>query len=651
MPCEIFAKGKHSTSHLVVVSTKESWLQAKSCCKSCCFLAWWAMANRSAPWPISSNFSASCLDPLDEVDWSNAAILTSFIVLGIINVVVIGGNTLVIMAVFLYTKLRTVTNLFIVSLAVADLFVGVAVLPFSTTYEVLHIWVFGQVWCKMWLAVDVWLCTSSILNLCAISLDRYLAVTRPVSYPSLMSSRRAKILIAGVWIISFVICLPPLIGWSDAGALLASEPLPRATVAPLSHHPAAFDTDSQFEEFVLTPANNLTVDADFWDVEADLPVRVQGRNFSSKNNSIPAGGMIVGIKSIGCQCQLISDRGYRIYSALGSFYLPMLVMMFFYWRIYRAAVETTRAINQGFRTTTMGGRFDEQRLTLRIHRGRSSADLYGTKSNGTCSSQNSFRQKEHGPSGAGGDGGLLSPLPALSPKSSVLGYKGSSKASLCASVSLPPTTKRKMRALKNAKRKVDVSDSSAHVRRSARHQWLMVNHERSNSGRESIMETEVSCRATSESSEHGLEGGNGEGRSDHSTSVCPRMGRRNIKAQVKRFRMETKAAKTLGIIVGGFILCWLPFFTIYLVGAFCDEDCIPASLFSVFFWLGYCNSAINPCVYALFSRDFRYAFKKILCRCTFSEEMSIKERIVTMFPPTIHLSSFGEEGEGGSDSH
>jgi octopamine receptor len=61
-----------------------------------------------------------------------------------------------------------------------------------------------------------------------------------------------------------------------------------------------------------------------------------------------------------------------VYSALGSFYLPMLVMLFFYWRIYRAAVQTTRAINQGFRTTkgsrTIGSRFDEQRLTLRIHR-------------------------------------------------------------------------------------------------------------------------------------------------------------------------------------------------------------------------------------------------------------------------------------------
>lgn len=84
--------------------------------------------------------------------------------------------------------------------------------------------------------------------------------------------------------------------------------------------------------------------------------------------------------------------------------------------------------------------------------------------------------------------------------------------------------------------------------------------------------------------------------------------------QVKRFRMETKAAKTLAIIVGLFILCWLPFFTVYVIRAFC-ADCVHPVLFSVIFWLGYCNSAVNPMIYALFSKDFRFAFKRIICRC------------------------------------
>jgi len=78
--------------------------------------------------------------------------------------------------------------------------------------------------------------------------------------------------------------------------------------------------------------------------------------------------------------------------------------------------------------------------------------------------------------------------------------------------------------------------------------------------------------------------------------------------------VQIAAAKTLAIIVGLFILCWLPFFTLYLISPFC-QDCINPILFSVVFWIGYCNSAINPMIYALFSKDFRFAFKRIICKC------------------------------------
>ena len=48
------------------------------------------------------------------------------------------------------------------------------------------------------------------------------------------------------------------------------------------------------------------------------------------------------------QCMLNQEPGYVIYSAVGSFYAPMLVMMFFNWRIYQTAKKTTKAIRQGW---------------------------------------------------------------------------------------------------------------------------------------------------------------------------------------------------------------------------------------------------------------------------------------------------------------
>lgn len=102
------------------------------------------------------------------------------------------------------------------------------------------------------------------------------------------------------------------------------------------------------------------------------------------------------------------------------------------------------------------------------------------------------------------------------------------------------------------------------------------------------------------------------------------VGKRILKVQAKRFKVETKAAKTLAIIVGGFICCWLPFFSVYLIRAFC-KNCIQPLIFSILFWLGYCNSAINPLIYALFSKDFRLAFKNLICKCLCAQYIANKQ--------------------------
>jgi octopamine receptor oamb, putative (fragment) len=116
------------------------------------------------------------------------------------------------------------------------------------------------------------------------------------------------------------------------------------------------------------------------------------------------------------------------------------------------------------------------------------------------------------------------------------------------------------------------------------------------------------------------------------------------KWQAKRLLAETKAAKTVGIIVGGFIICWFPFFTAYLIRGYCrDQSCIPHLMLTIFTWLGYANSAINPVIYGLFSRDFRRAFKRIICSCKFKEETG-----VTSLIRQIHLPSLFEEDIAGS---
>ena len=85
-------------------------------------------------------------------------------------------------------------------------------------------------------------------------------------------------------------------------------------------------------------------------------------------------------------------------------------------------------------------------------------------------------------------------------------------------------------------------------------------------------------------------------------------------------KKERRATLILGLIMGSFILSWLPFFFMYSISPvcpICEESpdsacCIQGWGFSFAFWLGYSNSALNPVIYTIFNKDFRRAFKKIL---------------------------------------
>lgn len=80
------------------------------------------------------------------------------------------------------------------------------------------------------------------------------------------------------------------------------------------------------------------------------------------------------------------------------------------------------------------------------------------------------------------------------------------------------------------------------------------------------------------------------------------LGRREITAEVR-------VTRSLAIIIGCFICCWLPFFTLYIIRAVCH--CLSFHAIEFFFWLGYSNSSINPVLYALLNKNFRLAFKNI----------------------------------------
>ncbi|XP_034995417.1 D(2) dopamine receptor isoform X2 [Zootoca vivipara] len=130
--------------------------------------------------------------------------------------VIVFGNVLVCMAVSREKALQTTTNYLIVSLAVADLLVATLVMPWGVYLEVVGEWRFSRIHCDIFVTLDVMMCTASILNLCAISIDRYTAVAMPMLYNTRYSSkRRVTVMIAVVWVLSFAVSCPLLFGLNN----------------------------------------------------------------------------------------------------------------------------------------------------------------------------------------------------------------------------------------------------------------------------------------------------------------------------------------------------------------------------------------------------------------------------------------------------
>ncbi|XP_006735836.1 alpha-2A adrenergic receptor [Leptonychotes weddellii] len=150
--------------------------------------------------------------------------LTLVCLAGLLMLLTVFGNVLVIIAVFTSRALKAPQNLFLVSLASADILVATLVIPFSLANEVMGYWYFGKAWCEIYLALDVLFCTSSIVHLCAISLDRYWSITQAIEYNLKRTPRRIKAIIVTVWVISAVISFPPLISIEKKGGSGGQQP-------------------------------------------------------------------------------------------------------------------------------------------------------------------------------------------------------------------------------------------------------------------------------------------------------------------------------------------------------------------------------------------------------------------------------------------
>lgn len=434
------------------------------------------------------------------VPYSMTHLFATLVILGTIILLAMVGNVFVMAAVVLERNLRTVANYLVVSLAVADMMVATLVMPMAAVNEVSQRWFLGREVCDMWVSLDVICCTSSILHLVAISLDRYWAVTR-IDYIHNRSGRLILAMIGASWGLALVISIPPLFTKRDrAGA-------------------------------------------------------------SSEDD-----------------CLISQDLGYTVFSTVGAFYLPFIAMMIIYFRIFLAARDRIR--KKRFHAQVKR----ERSLAVGRHGGPATttvtADGASTRSHSpteglsmTTVTMTVNVTTESSDNSVNGSPALLSNDTNRN-ETKCLRYTTSPTVSQRSSPPHPAAGA----AAAAGRFELHAATDSAGVVNSLRSSWI------------DLTKTYL----------------------DPKREASPKTRERRAHEKMAQKR-ERKAARTLAIITGSFISCWLPFFIIAIVRPFCGSSChYPPLLLSVINWLGYFNSLLNPIIYTIFNPDFRTAFQKIL---------------------------------------
>ncbi|XP_063784057.1 alpha-2Db adrenergic receptor-like [Pseudophryne corroboree] len=383
----------------------------------------------------SGNSSQQELGSWPYAAWESALII---IAVGSIILSTVIGNILVVLAIFTSRALRAPQNLFLVSLASADILVGALIIPFSLAKEVMGYWAFGNIWCSMYLALDILFCTSSIVHLCAISMDRFWSVTKAVRYNMRRTPKRIKSMIAVIWVVSAIICFPPLLKTS-------------------SH-----------EEW---------------------------------------------------KCNLNDDTWYVLFSCTVSFFLPCIIMILLYCRIYRVAKHRASTVSNL----------------------RNALSDCGSLQQGACCHQECLAQ-----------GNLPNDHDAEA---------------------------------------MDMEESSSSIHKIPPDSA----YEKTGDGTNNAKGKRLSWTIN-----------RGQQRRDRLVSVS--------QTRLTQLR-EKRLTFVLAVVIGGFVICWFPFFFTYSLESVCKGRCgISDALFNFFFWIGYCNSSLNPVIYTVFNRDFRKAFRRLLVR-------------------------------------
>ena len=551
--------------------------------------------------------------------------------------------------------------MFIVSLAIADLIVGMIVMPISAIYILMHKWKFGIVICQFWICVDYTASTASILNLFILSLDRYWSISKPLKYLRKRTKKRALVMIFLVWSVSSL-WLIPIVGWhyfaSGGKRTVPSDVcdieyasnttlkiitaifnfyLPLAIMYGLygrifmeirrrskfelgqrcggggGYHrstaaPTVVPTTAIINKHV-PPTGSMTDDSEARSAdESDhcpenqfvIPsTRAERKLFITQQPSpAPTPSMI------DYETEETSDEESRPNRRSGGGGYTNLALL----RLNSSATTTSElspTVPESRDKLTSPDDFKRMEYfynesvidsqTERVHRYFEEHPVFKTPPQRTRTAETSLSSpstsklligtparthRHHPPLTTTKNGSRIINVPGPAPKSSLI--PKSSTASVRLNGRLADNANRARVGRRN--------------KLSFARLLKIKGHESKNNGfnlDKSSSHVEFALKKRTQNLRKSL-----------------RTRKRNIRPSAALSK-EIKAARQLGVIMGAFTVCFLPYFILFLVVAFCI-GCVSTDLMTAMTWFGYINSTLNPFLYPLCNMTFRRKFRRML---------------------------------------
>ena len=492
--------------------------------------------------------------------------------MSVVIVFTVCGNLLTIVSVRLERRLRSVSNMYIASLALADLMVGSVVMTFMLLYSVIFngVWVFGHAVCHLWTLIDYVCCTASLTNVCVIAYDRYKTVAHPLKAIHRRTKKRALYLVLIAWGI-------PVAFWTAILSLLRALNDQHSTgVCDVIWKPPLIAFTSVFIMVYLPISVILFL---FIAMMKVLHVHMKSMNMRMKrtgsvnrrkptaghdSNSERTGGisfnprfpprtsaieMTTTTKSV-LASEASTEESCETWSTRSEASGDILIRSHDIRLVSVGTNTTPELINMGHRsvgtnTSPQGGRRGRGRA------GRSVPDVAVDIEVLGGGSIDSEGEVDVMPRGAHEDPLSASPSVSVSRSTSVDSSFAPTR---------PPHLKLRKQS-SNLSSDSKLSRDSPNWRRYA----SVLRAERQNS------------------------------------------------LEKSRLKRQMRAAKTLGLIMTFLLLCWLPFAVMWPLKAVCPH-CVSQRVFDISIWVNYLNSSVNPIIYCLCNPQFRKAFRRFLTR-------------------------------------